>query len=231
MPPPRSLPCARNRTPAAGPRPRRRGAAGGPSLAPLFGDLTFFQYLRTHHHHLGVGRRYRRETGSEQGMGPGRRGGGRDRQPLVCTARSLCVRAQCVCATSSPTMPSPSLAASEAAITCAPCSRWSRRWEAAEGDVGGGLRLRHMLMISMSRVGSTPSRAVPVTRRAPTGSPAPPSCLMPAVSPEPKREMMRGGQLGPHRGDGSTRGSRQAGCNTQTAEMNAASGGHVQRPS
>ena len=119
MPPPRSLPCARNRTPAAGPRPRRRGAAGGPSLAPLFGDLTFFQYLRTHHHHLGVGRRYRRETGSEQGMGPGRRGGGRDRQPLVCTARSLCVRAQCVCAASSPAMPSPSLAASEAAITCA----------------------------------------------------------------------------------------------------------------
>ena len=85
-----------------------------------------------------------------------------------------------------------------------------------------------MWMITMSRVGSAQSRAVPVTRRAPTGSPAPPSCLMPAVSPEPKREMMWGGQQGGHRGDGSTGGSGQAGCNTQTAEMNAASAGHVQ---
>ena len=165
------------------------------------------------------------------GKGPGRRGGGRDRQPLVCTARSLCVRAQCVCAASSPASRRRCWPPRRPRSRARTCSRWSRRWEAAEGDVGGGLRLRHMWMITMSRVGSAQSRAVPVTRRAPTGSPAPPSCLMPAVSPEPKREMMRGGQLGGHRGDGSTGGSRQAGCNTQTAEMNAASGGHVQRPS
>ena len=143
MPPPRSWPCARNRTPAAGPRPRRRGAAGGPSLAPLFGDLTFFQCLRTHHHHLGVGRRYRRETGSEQGMGPGRRGGGRDRQPLVCTARSLCVRAQCVCAASSPASRRRCWPPRRRRSRARTCSERSRRWEAAEGDVGVGGRRLH----------------------------------------------------------------------------------------
>lgn len=47
---------------------------------------------------------------------PGEEAGG---QPLVRTGRSLCVRTQCDCAASSPTMPSPLLAASEAAITCA----------------------------------------------------------------------------------------------------------------
>ena len=86
VPPRRSSTLHRNRGPAARPRPGRAGAPGAPSLSPLFGVLGFFQYLRTHHHHLGVGRRYQRETGSEQGTGPGRRGGGRDRQPLVRTA-------------------------------------------------------------------------------------------------------------------------------------------------
>ena len=47
---------------------------------------------------------------------PGEEAGG---QPLVRTGRSLCVRTQCDCAASSPTMPSPFLAASEAGITCA----------------------------------------------------------------------------------------------------------------
>ena len=231
VPPPRSLACASNRTPAAGPRPRRRGAAGGPSLAPLFGDLTFFQYLRTHHHHLGVGRRYRRETGSDQerDLSAGGEGGTGSRW---CAPAVVCASGR---SASAPRAPPPCRRRRwpprRPRSRARTCSRWSRRWEAAEGDVGGGLRLLDMWMITMSRVGSAQSRAVPVTRRAPTGSPAPPSCLMPAVSPEPKREMMRGGQLGPHRGDGSTRGSRQAGCNTQTAEMNAASGGHVQRPS
>ena len=59
---------------------------------------------------------------------PGEEAGG---QPLVRTGRSLCVRTQCDCAGSSPTMPSPFLAASEAGITCA-------HVRAMEPPLGGG---------------------------------------------------------------------------------------------
>ena len=143
VPPRRSSTLHRNRGPAAKPRPGRAGAPGAPSLSPLFGVLGFFQYLRTHRHQLGVGRWYWRETGSRPAEGtwaPGEEAGG---QPLVRTGRSLCVRTQCDCAASSPAIRRRCWPPRRRRSRARTCSRRSRRWEAAEGDVGVGGRRLH----------------------------------------------------------------------------------------
>ena len=71
---------------------------------------------------------------------PGEEAGG---QPLVRTGRSLCVRTQCDCAASSPAIRRRCWPPRRRRSRARTCSRRSRRWEAAEGDVGVGGRRLH----------------------------------------------------------------------------------------